>query len=188
MKIVFYGAQPHIGTSANMSAAVCGLWAFYGIQTTQASDMHQYLKHSNEDWIFFDARGMKGELLQKVLRVSDIIVLNISQTASGLKQFYLDHRMVHSNLLLLVGKYHKNTNYNLIKLGQQYRIDAGRICGIPYNVRFQKAYEDGRILPFIRQELRWTGNYENQQFLKELHRMIQALIKYAAVGRREIYG
>ena len=56
-----------------------------------------------------------------------------------------------------------------------------RICPIPYNQRFQKAYESGRILSY----LKWQQEefcYENRVFGQCLKELLMAIGKY---GKRK---
>lgn len=188
MRVLFCGARSGIGTSAGMSALRWGLSVMCNIQSRQVYEAEEFLKARPQEMVCFDTGEMRGEVFYRLLHLADLVVLNISQTGSGLEQFYLDHQMVHTNLLLLVGKYHNIKENSLHVFEQQYRIDSRRICAIPFNMRFHRAYEDGRMLSFIRKELRWTDNWENQQFLWELIRTMQALMNYAVTERGNNYG
>lgn len=174
MRVVFFGAKPGVGTSANMQLAVCAT-AFYPHRSDESAGLMQ----------FTDCGGMNPMEQQQQISVNDLLAINLSLTGSGLEEFYLNRSFVHQNIIFLVGKYYHSQKRELNYLSLWYRIPKERICPIPYNQRFRAAYESGCIPAYLRWQER-ENSLENMEFGQSLKRLFWTISKY---GKRkgEIY-
>ncbi|MCI8874807.1 MAG: hypothetical protein HFI77_01890 [Lachnospiraceae bacterium] len=170
MQVAFLGAEPKAGTSANMQLAAWG--AFFhpvlreraGIQKAEFTDFGQ--------WSAADLKQISSW---------DLLAVNLSLTESTWEELFLNQSMFQNNIIFLIGKYHHSQKRELERFSRWYRISMERICPIPYNQRFQKAYESGRILSY----LKWQQEefcYENRVFGQCLKELLMAIGKY---GKRK---
>lgn len=167
MRAVFFGLGPGVGTSANMQLAALGT-DFYS---------SFYAGENREQVQFIDCRWQDGREVFRQTCDKDLLVANISLTPFGLEEFFLNHSIVHKNIIFLIGKYHRNSKEELQYLSRQYRIPLGRICSIPYSQRFKLAYENGHILEYLNWQQQ-TPTYENWVFGQSLRELLFAIAKY----------
>lgn len=171
MQIAFYGIVRQIGTSANMAAVEAGLVHYYKLPVK--SSIYQTGRvGQTKDILLTDCR--KRMDVEEAIKTCDLFVLNISIPAQELEEVYFRHSLVRKNVIFLIGKYYQNKFYELNHLAREYRIPLSRICTIPYNPRFQKAYENRQVLEYIKAE----KNYQDAEFETNLKRALNAVITY----------
>lgn len=167
MKVAFYGVSRGIGTSANM----------------------QILKHifsaQNKSVSFTDISEYKGKELEEKISSYHLLVINTSLTDSDFLEFYLRHSVARKNILFLIGKnFHEEKECR--RFAKSYRIDAARICTIPYNMRFQTAYDKGKLYDFLMKEIKNGDSTETVFFRKNLKEAADAILKFGENERSNI--
>lgn len=166
MKVAFYGTERKVGTSANMAVIAREIALCHSITTVNLIDY----SHGRE------------EKFNSMMSDSDLLVLNISLTGSGLEKLYLRNDLVHKNIIFLVGKYYHNQEDELKKLARFYRIAPEKVCAIPYNPRFQRAYENQKVSEYLKRQLFSENSLEDTQFQMRLQDTMRTILKY---GRRK---
>lgn len=161
MRAVFFGLSPGVGTSANMQLAALGAAFYPKLYAKKGGEPVQFIRYNNKE----------GTKASHRADDKDLLVANLSLTHSGLEEFFLNQPMVHKNIIFLIGKYHGSSKKELQDLSRQYRIPMGKICAIPYNQRFRRAYENGHILEYLKWQQQ-TPTLENQVFGESLKKLL----------------
>lgn len=171
MQIAFYGTARHIGTSANMAAVEAGLIHYHKFPASRRQWTPE-MAEIGDEIILTDCTS--PQKAHGMLDSCDLLVLNLSFPYRGLEEVYFRHSLVRKNVIFLIGKYYQNKVCELEQLAKAYRIPLSRVCTIPYNLRFQKAYENQQVLKYVRN----VASYEDVWFETNLKRTLRAIIHY----------
>lgn len=185
MRIAFYGIAHGVGTSANLSAVAAGL-SRYRKSFAFMENFHAEGAWRGEAITLKDC-GVGMDADEKI-ESCDLLVLNLSIPSRKLDQIYLSQFLVRKNVIFLVGKYYPETYGQLGRMAGRYRINRSRICAIPYNPRFAKAYEEKSISAYLDrcgQAPRGGGDSDFECFLK---RAVGAIITYGNRKGEQYYG
>ncbi|MBO5372428.1 MAG: hypothetical protein J6A75_06890 [Lachnospiraceae bacterium] len=166
MKIAFYGTAPDIGTSANMAVVREYLRCCWNIADIEAA-------------ILFADYSNKKAQIEEILEKFDLLVMNISASDRNVERIFLENSFIRKNVIFLFGKYNHHNENALYAFAKEYRIDRGRVCAIPYNLRFQRAHEHNKIAAYLRQK---KDSFEDEIFKKNLFRIACAISNYAKKG------
>lgn len=166
MRAVFLGLEPEAGTSANMQLVLCG------------AAVHPYfrdeIRNGRTEFVDFGLADREG---WRQLSAGDLLVVNLSLHSSMLEKLYLNGSFVRKNIIFLIGKYYQNDETELRYLSRWYRIPPGRICVIPFNPRFQRAYELHKISEYLTWQQR-ERTLENMELKRCLDGMLDAMVRY----------
>lgn len=161
MQIAFWGIARQIGTSANMAAVAAGLERYAQIPDT-----------------FILKECGSGQWEEETIKSCQLLVVNITIPHQGMENIYLKHLPVHKNIIFLVGKYHQNQFDELKSLVRQYRIDTSGVCTIPYNMRFQKAYENRTVFTYVRNFEKTAKSCEDSLFERSLKHTVNKILHF----------
>lgn len=173
MKIAFYGTAPDIGTSANMAVVA----EFF--RCCQEMAVKNYPQIFGDDSaIIFQDYSHKKDNLWHTLEDVNLLVVNLPASDRKFETIYFKNSLVQKNVIFLFGKYfHNETDEDeLLAFAKKYRVDMGRVCSIPYNPRFQQAYENHRLSAYLRQT---KASYEDEKFKENLQDIMRAILTYA---------
>lgn len=188
MRIAFYGIMRQVGTSANMAAVSAGLAYYFKssvlIEEAGGSKIMSARQSAApytscvplEQIILTDCR--RNERPDKIIRVCDLLVLNLSIPCPESEYLYFRHLSIQKNVVFLIGKYHKNQLDELKSFIYRCRIDPMQICAIPYNLRFQRAYENQNILKYIAGYEKNAGSYEAFVFGQYLKHTVHTIMNF----------
>lgn len=159
MNIVFCGTAPQVGTSANM-AVVQEALRCRGIAV--------------DDICFVDC-SQKRENIRKYSDDSTLVIVNLLIPDKELENFYFSHLRIRKNVIFLFGKYFQQNEKELKRFLKEYRMDAGQVATIPYNLRFGRAFEMGMVKEYLRQKPR---SIEDETFALLLWKTTQKILRY----------
>jgi len=174
LHIAFYGSVRQIGTSANMSAVAAGITQY--LQLPVSYENMKTDARLKETMRFTDCS--RSVCAEQVMKSCDLLVINLSYSFQELAHVYLRHSLVRKNVVFLIGKYIPNNSNQLKQLAKQYRISENRICMIPYNPRFSKAYENHRVFDYLNCSSIGAASYEDFDFCINLNHVINTMITY----------
>lgn len=183
MQVAFYGIAHCVGTSANMAAIAAGLWYYQKLPVTIRRDMTE-IPCGEEEIIFTDCTNRNDA--EEIIRNCNLLVLNLSIPYRELEEIYFRYSLVQKNIIFLIGKYYQNKSYELEELARVYRIPTGRVCAIPYNPRFQKAYENRQVLEYVKNQAKDKQSGEAFAFQNYLKSALKAVITYG-YSKGEVY-
>lgn len=177
MRVAFIGAEPKVGTSANMALAVWGTFFHPFCRDGTGNVPIQFLECKKNDVAKAQEKNLD----------CDLLAVNLSLNSSGLEELFLNKSFVQKNIIFLIGKYYHSQERDLERLSRWYRIPRERICPIPFNQRFRQAYESGRIPSYLRWQEK-DCSFENMQFGQCLRGMLLAMEKFGKRKGEIFYG
>lgn len=171
LKIAFYGTASQVGTSANMAVVA----EFFRCCQKIAMENYPQTFGDNTSIIFQDYGHKKDEIWNSLADV-DLVVVNLPDSDRSFETLFFSNSLVQKNVIFLFGKYFHNDTNALIAFAKNYRIDMGRVCAIPYNLRFGQAYENHRLSSYLMQK---KDSFEDELFKKNLWDVMRAILTYA---------
>lgn len=133
------------------------------------------------DAVFIDCGNRTDDYARKVLREADVSVLNMSQRAETIGDFYRNPPRIYGKTFFLVGNYFAEELYNRKDLERLYRVEENRLGAIPYNPQLQEAGRMGRLEQGVERYIDHGQKGKNVEFEKELVRTTNLILKLAGV-------
>lgn len=122
----------------------------------------RYLEHYS-DMVLIDTSAAPLSSSRKILRQSDMVVVNLSQNQQMLSHFFRNYSSIREKAFYLIGNYDGHSGLTKSAIMKKYGIPGNRIGTIPHNVKFSDAVSDGMLIPFLLKNYnceRWDENYE----------------------------
>lgn len=133
------------------------------------------------DLIFVDlSKKLPRKEATEILKLSDILVINMVQRLKTINDFMklreTNDFYQRKNVMLLMGKYDKNSKYN-IKNVSRYLKEKKIISAVPYNTLYLEAASEGGIIEFMLKAKNVTDESDtNNIFIKELKKLDENII------------
>ncbi len=120
------------------------------------------------------------ETREKILEMSDIVIINLSQRITSLERFLKDkdtNKLLTSpKTLLLIGRYDKFSKYNSKNISR-YLGEKNQILTIPYNTLFFEAVEEAGVPDlFLNYRRIRNTNDRNNIFITEVKRATENIL------------
>ncbi len=133
------------------------------------------------DFVFVDAPSGFNDELQMLLYESDRMVINLPQYKPVIDDYFNGQPITENKSLYLIGKYDRNSRYNLKNLGRSIPYMKNKITAIPHNIGYLDSLSDAEVIKFLQK------NYiepmgENEIFLKEVEKAVNLIYK----NRKEV--
>lgn len=175
MRVAFYGIARQSGTSANMAAVEAGL-SCYRAELAKSGDARAWANRQAEAVMLTDYgnRLRAGAWMD----ACDLLALNLSIPCLKLDEAFLRHFLSRRNVLFFISKYSPGQSGELEKLTRRYRIERSRICPIPYNPRFIKAYENHTVPVYLAMRGQAPQSYGDLIFEQSVKRAVGAIYHY----------
>lgn len=144
---------------------------------------HEIIKIANQyyDYVFVDLDNKIGhEQVQKILKMSDIIVETFSQRITKIKELLEEREknpiLTGKNTILLLAKYNKKSKYKLKNLNRILN-EKKEIYVIPYNILFFEAAEEGTVPDlFLRLRKMIDKTDEHAVFISEVKKVSEKIL------------
>lgn len=138
------------------------------------------------DFMMIDLSAGVGNLSGKILKSSDLIVVNLNQNAYVLDNYFKNHSEVHDNKIFIISRYDEKSKYTIRYIKQKYNI-KDPIISIPYSINYSDAINQGRAIDFIARNLKAEKADENYNFIKQIVTVSERIIKIMeeSTGLRE---
>lgn len=138
------------------------------------------IANKNYDLVFVDiSKRMAEEEVNRILEISDAIVVNITQRLKIIDKFYMlreeNKFFKNNNVLLNIGRYDKFSKYNVKNISRYLRMKKD-VIAIPYNTLFFESCSEGRVTDFFLKLRSSDLDDRNQTFIQEVSRMAKQLI------------
>lgn len=133
------------------------------------------------DRVFVDLDyNIKPEIREKILKQSDVIVLNLSQRLSSIEEFKQkkeENVLLRSpKTLLLIGRYDKFSKYNSKNISR-YLGEKNQVLTIPYNTLFFEAAEEAGVPDLFLKFKKFNDQEDrNAFFISEIKRATENII------------
>lgn len=132
------------------------------------------------DIVFVDiSKRMPEELRNRILEMSDVIIVNITQRLQTIDSFMKLREenpfFKKNNVLLNIGRYDKFSKYN-VKNVTRYVREKKDIYAIPYNTLFFEVCAEGKAAEFFLRLRKVDSEDRNYVFMEEIGRLTKDLI------------
>ena len=138
------------------------------------------LANKNYDLVFVDlSKRMGEEEVNRILEISDAIIVNITQRLQIIDKFYMlkeeNKFFKNNNVLLNIGRYDKFSKYNVKNISRYLRMSKD-VLAVPYNTLFFESCSEGKVAEFFFKLRNSDVDDRNQNFIQEIDRMSKQLI------------
>lgn len=134
----------------------------------------------NYDLVFVDiSKKMDEREKNKILEISDVIIVNITQRLEMLDRFLTlkeeNSFFKNNNILLNIGRSDSFSKYNVKNVSRYLRMKKD-VLEIPYNTLFFESCSDGKVAEFFLKMRNLDEEDRNGHFIKEVDRMTKEVI------------
>lgn len=138
------------------------------------------IANRNYDLVFVDiSKRMDEEEVNRILEISDAIIVNITQRLHIIDKFYMlreeNKFFKNNNVLLNIGRYDKFSKYNVKNISRYLRMKKD-VLTVPYNTLFFESCSEGKVAEFFLKMRNTDQDDRNQTFMHEISRMSKELI------------
>lgn len=132
------------------------------------------------DLVFVDiSKKMPEEQVKKILELSDIIIVNMTQRLKTIDDFMKlreeNEFFKKNNILLNIGRYDKFSKYN-IKNISRYMKEKKDVHAVLYNTLFFEACSEGKVAEFFLRLRKLDPEDRNANFMQEIDRLTKDII------------
>ena len=121
---------------------------------------------------------------KSVLKAADVIVVNLSQGMT-VSKLNLDKDIL-KKAVFLVGKYDENSRENVSDIRKKYGIDREDIAVIPYNIHFNDAIHEGKLVSYISKNMNSKVNDDDLYFINQLFLATNMILRKAGYDAQRI--
>lgn len=99
------------------------------------------------DLVFIDTAPCNNEISEKIIKNSDLVVVNLCQNPNTIENFIKNHGEYLDKSLVLLGKYDADSRFNIKRIRKKFNLDC--VCAIPYSTEFADACIESRSVDFF---------------------------------------
>lgn len=133
------------------------------------------------DLTFIDAGCGINDVSARIFEAADLIVVNFNQNCRAMDHFFQSYQNFSEKLVFLLGSYDSDSAYNVKNVKRLYRIESGSLGVVPYNVGFQDAFGEGKIVRFLKSNFNCRQHDRNYYFMRELKASSDMILKRAGL-------
>lgn len=152
---------------------------------TVMKDMFQLMEKEGGD-VYIDTEVNRNLTTKIILEESQLVVVNLTQNPYILEDFFLNYGAISKKAVYLIGNYNPESKYNSKYIQKNYKIEKSKIAVIPYNVHFQNAMTEGRVIGFINQIFKCHKKSENYYFISEVKKAVSMIEKNRSLQEENI--
>lgn len=132
------------------------------------------------DIVFVDLASGMNDLSDKIFELSDIIIVNLNQNPNLLEDFFQSYSSfnpaMREKCTFIIGRYDKFSKYNLKAVQRKYGL-KDNIAVIPYNIEFADACGEGKVLDFMKRNLKLDKEDLNYNFMNETRQAVELILE-----------
>lgn len=133
------------------------------------------------DYVFVDLnKGFSKDYIRETLKISDLIVVNMSQGLKALNDFEKlkeeNDLFKRDNVMVLLGRYDKDSKYNAKNIARTLGY-KGEVAVVPYNTLFFEACSEGKIVDFFLKLRKVNPTDKNAMFIDEVKKATDTMIE-----------
>ncbi len=122
--------------------------------------------------VFMDLVPGYGIQSQILLENADLIVVNLTQDVNSIDNYFAKYHFPKEKVVYIIGRYNKNSRYNINNLERSYHSIRHKTAVIPYNVEFMDSVLDGKLIPYIIKNHAGGRGEDNLYFIKKLKQAV----------------
>lgn len=172
MNIVFWGEDEQSGTTAHMHA-VAGMLA---VRYRHIKPDLLPLNMEYQTYQVCDCGTGLNVKKRRMLWHADLVVVNLKQEKACIDGFFREHFHVAKNVMYLLDGSDSEVGIDEDYLQKVYRIEADQSAVIPFNNDYYQAFSMGKSASFIERENRMPGNLQNEEFIRILRQVTDAMV------------
>jgi hypothetical protein len=139
------------------------------------------------DITYIDTSNANSLSSKIILEEVDLVVVNLTQSATMIKYFFDNYSSILNKSVFLISSYNKNSNLNINKISKTYSINKSNIAAIPYNIDFQEAVSQGRVVEFLSSHYACKRINPNYHFVREVKKAVYMIFKNIEnLGKEEV--
>ena len=143
----------------------------------------EVLNHSNQ-LNFIDCINGDIPVSKTILKSADVVVINLSQ---GMNLFSLNiDKEILKKAVFLIGKYDENSKENISRICKKYGIDRNDIAIIPYNIQFNDAIHEGKLVSYLSKSINSRANDENVDFINKVYVATGMILRKAGYDEKRM--
>lgn len=129
------------------------------------------------DLVFMDLVSGGGKISKIMLEEADFVMVNLTQDTNDIDEYFVQYHMPIDKTLFLIGRYNRNSRYNVNNLERSYPCIRHRTAVIPYNVGFMDAFTEGKLIRFTMKNLVSSRSKDNQYFIHKIKQAVDLMDK-----------
>ena len=126
---------------------------------------------------FIDCANGDTPVSRTILKAADVVVINLSQGMTS-PSINIDKEILKKSVFL-VGKYDDNSKENISHIRKKYGIERNDIAIIPYNIQFNDAIHEGKLVSYISKSMNSRVNDENTYFINKVFLATNMILRKA---------
>lgn len=133
------------------------------------------------DIVWIDTNSGLNGFTPQILERSDLIVVNLNQNQSVLKDFFESSKNFDSKkIFYIIGNYDNRSKNNIKNLRKQYKeLNSFNSSVVPYNTEFLDAQSDGQLIDFLKKNMGIGRNDKNRYFIERISKASNKILKKA---------
>lgn len=129
---------------------------------------------------FWDVLNGENSTSKAIMEKSDVVVVNLCQEAGNLG-ILRDNEGLLKKAVFLIGKYDSSSRKSFGNICKEYGISKDNTGIISYNIHFHDAVNEGRAVPFIMKNIFAKKHEANFEFINNLFKATNLVLKKAGV-------
>lgn len=113
-----------------------------------------------------------------ILNEVDLIVVNLIQDASIIKNFFDNYSSILSKCVFIISSYRKEIDLNVNKISKNHFINKSSIATIPYNMEYQEAIAQGTIVDFLYHNYSCKKTDPNYKFIQDVRKTVTMIMSH----------
>ncbi len=126
------------------------------------------------DFTFIDIASGRSRASLKAIANCDVLIVNVCQNRFVLDEYFAEP-INHESILYAFGNYSFDSGYNGAALRKIYPQIKGKCYCVPYNPAYMDAQNNGKMMPFILQNMNCTKDSSNYPFIRYATRLVDEL-------------
>lgn len=125
-------------------------------------------------YTFIDTSNVNHMSSKIILEEANLVVVNLSQEEDQIDQFFRNYSSLLSKSIILLSEFKYNSLISDMLSGK-YPFQTSKIIGIPYNVEYNQAIQQGTIVEFMTRNYRCKKDSPNYEFIKAVKHVVYVI-------------
>lgn len=154
-----------------------------GLYENDLKDILSPLLHTLNDFhdlVFIDVDAnnpLCGQLFDEV----DMIVANLGQNPMQIEHFMKEYEFKSKKMMYVIGRYDKNSYYNIKNISKTYHLDYKKMACIPYCTEYMDAMSNSEVIKFMYRNENCNREDINYDFIHQTEKAANKIIKISDV-------
>lgn len=119
------------------------------------------------EYVFIDTESNQNLSTKQILFDADIVVVNLTQNAENIRDFFENYTSIREKAVYIVGKYRPNRKWTRKRISYEYNVPRNKIGIMPYNIDLEEALNCGKLQQYLNYNYAKPTNKENDYFIRQ---------------------